>query len=60
MGCSSGYRTGVNGVWLHVVLRHLAPGSIFPEVRRGHEQRIENPRCWSSGRRNTASTSIST
>ena len=24
-------RLGVNGVWLHVVLRQIAPGSLFPE-----------------------------
>jgi hypothetical protein len=35
---------GVNGVWLHVVLRQLAPGSIFPEFGTGHEQRIANLR----------------
>jgi hypothetical protein len=33
---------GVNGVWLHVVLRQLAPGSIFPEFGEGHERRIES------------------
>ena len=34
---------GVNGVWLHVVLRDLAPGGPdFPEFGTGHEQRIEN------------------
>ncbi len=35
---------GVNGVWLHVVLRQLAPGSVFPEFGAGHERRIENLR----------------
>jgi len=35
---------GVNGVWLHVVLRQLAPSSIFPEFGEGHEQRIANLR----------------
>jgi hypothetical protein len=35
---------GVNGVWLHVVLRQLAPSPIFPEFGEGHEQRIENLR----------------
>jgi len=36
---------GVNGVWLHVVLRQLAPGSAtFPEFGAGHERRIENLR----------------
>jgi hypothetical protein len=36
---------GVNGVWLHVVLRQLAPGGpSFPEFGAGHEQRLENLR----------------
>ncbi len=35
---------GVNGVWLHVVLRQLAPGSVFPEFGAGHERRIESLR----------------
>jgi hypothetical protein len=36
---------GVNGVWLHVVLRQLAPGGPdFPEFGEGHEQRLENLR----------------
>ena len=35
---------GVNGVWLHVVLRQLAPSSAFPEFGEGHERRIENLR----------------
>ena len=35
----------VNGVWLHVVLRELAPGGEkFPEFGHGHEKRIENLR----------------
>ena len=34
---------GVTGVWLHVVLRQLAPGGpYFPEFGEGHEQRITN------------------
>jgi hypothetical protein len=34
---------GVNGVWLHVVLRQLAPGGRdFPEFGAGHQQRLEN------------------
>jgi len=33
---------GVNGVWLHVVLRQLAPSDIFPEFGAGHETRIAN------------------
>lgn len=35
---------GVNGVWLHVVLRQLALSSIFPEFGTGHETRIDNLR----------------
>jgi hypothetical protein len=36
---------GVNGVWLHVVLRSLAPGgNDFPEFGGGHEQRLANLR----------------
>ena len=34
---------GVNGVWLHVVLRDLAPGgAAFPEFGNGHQRRLEN------------------
>lgn len=37
---------GVNGVWLHVVLRNLAPGGPdFPEFGEGHEKRLENLRA---------------
>jgi hypothetical protein len=37
---------GVNGVWLHVVLRDLAPGGeAFPEFGEGHEKRLENLRA---------------
>ena len=36
---------GVNGIWLHVVLRDLAPGgTTFPEFGAGHEQRLANLR----------------
>lgn len=36
---------GVNGVWLHAVLRDLAPGGdAFPEFGAGHEQRLSNLR----------------
>ena len=36
---------GVNGVWLHVVLRDLAPGGEhFPEFGRGHDRRLANLR----------------
>jgi len=37
---------GVNGVWLHVVLRDLAPGgTAFPEFGAGHERRLANLRA---------------
>jgi len=36
---------GANGVWLHVVLRQLAPGGEdFPEFGEGHEKRLEELR----------------
>ena len=36
---------GVNGIWLHVVLRDLAPGgAAFPELGDGHQQRLQNLR----------------
>ncbi len=35
---------GVNGVWLHVVLRDLAPGGYFKEFGKDHEKRIANLR----------------
>ena len=36
---------GVNGVWLHVVLRDLAPGgTTFPEFGKGHQKRLANLR----------------
>ncbi len=36
---------GVNGVWLHVVLRDLAPGgNDFPEFGKNHEVRLANLR----------------
>ncbi len=35
----------VNGVWLHVVLRDMAPGgTAFPEFGAGHERRLANLR----------------
>lgn len=38
--------TGINGVWLHVVLRDLAPGgAAFPEFGDGHENRLANLRA---------------
>lgn len=33
---------GVTGVWLHVVLRDLAPSGEFPEFGAGHEERLKN------------------
>jgi hypothetical protein len=37
--------SGVNAVWLHVVLRQMAPGGKdFPEFGAGHEQRLKNLR----------------
>ena len=37
---------GVNGVWLHAVLRDLAPGgTAFPEFGAGHEPRLDNLRA---------------
>lgn len=36
---------GVNGVWLHIVLRQLAPGGEdFPEFGEDHQQRLSNLR----------------
>jgi hypothetical protein len=35
---------GVNGVWLHVVLRQLARPSVFTEFKAGYETRIANLR----------------
>ncbi len=37
---------GVNGIWLHAVLRDLAPGGTdFPEFGAGHVQRLANLRA---------------
>ncbi len=33
-------RVGVNGVWMHVVLRQLAPDGLFGEFGQDHEQRL--------------------
>jgi hypothetical protein len=39
-------RVGVNGVWLHAVLRDLAPGGgAFPEFGTGSERRLERLRA---------------
>jgi hypothetical protein len=35
---------GVNGVWLHTVLRQLAPCDDFPEFGQDHQTRLENLR----------------
>jgi hypothetical protein len=35
---------GVDGVWMHVVLRTLAPSKTFPEFGQGHEKRLANLR----------------
>lgn len=36
---------GINGVWMHVVLNHMAPGGPkFPEFGEDHEKRIANLR----------------
>ncbi len=35
---------GVDGVWMHTVLRQLAPSSQFPEFGEGHETRLKNLR----------------
>ena len=37
---------GVNGVWLHIVLRNMAPGGPdFPEFGQDHELRLKNLRA---------------
>jgi len=35
---------GVNAVWIHTVLRDLAPSSLVPEFGVGHEKRLETLR----------------
>lgn len=35
---------GINGVWIHTVLRQLAPSTTFPEFGEGHETRLANLR----------------
>ena len=50
---------GIDGVWLHVVLRNLAPGGeAFPEFGPGHRTRLENLRKLVPGQSGTASASI--
>jgi hypothetical protein len=37
---------GINGVWLHALLRDMAPGgTTFPEFGAGHDQRLTNLRA---------------
>ena len=36
--------SGVNGVWLHVVLRDLAPSPLYPEFGEGSDKRLDNLR----------------
>lgn len=38
-------KVGVNGVWLHTVLRTLAPSDIFPEFGQNHETRLQTLRA---------------
>ena len=38
-------RLGVNGVWLHTVLRDLAPSKDFPEFGKASAQRLESLRA---------------
>jgi hypothetical protein len=35
---------GVNGIWIHTVLRQLAPSRTFPEFGAGHQERLKNLR----------------
>ncbi|PVD52924.1 hypothetical protein DC498_08235 [Terrimonas sp.] len=36
-------QSGVNGIWMHVVLNQIAPGgTLFPEFGEGHALRIQN------------------
>ncbi|HQQ01052.1 MAG TPA: hypothetical protein PLY86_21560 [bacterium] len=35
---------GVDGVWMHTVLRQLSPSDIFPEFGENHETRLKNLR----------------
>jgi hypothetical protein len=36
--------SGVNGIWLHTVLRTLAPSGLFPEFGKDHEIRLRSLR----------------
>lgn len=36
--------SGVNGIWLHTVLRTLAPSDLFPEFGKDHEIRLRSLR----------------
>ena len=53
---------GVNGVWLHAVLRDLRPGgTAFPEFGADHQRRLANLRCLGRpGQEDTAFGCIST
>jgi hypothetical protein len=44
MACSNVRPQGVNAVWIHTVLRDLAPSEQFPEFGAGHETRLANLR----------------
>ncbi|MHC4676427.1 MAG: hypothetical protein ACYTBZ_28395, partial [Planctomycetota bacterium] len=35
-------RMGLDGIWLHGMLREMVPSKIFPEFGKGHEQRLRN------------------
>lgn len=35
---------GIDGIWVHTVLRQLAPSQLFPEFGEGHEIRLANLR----------------
>jgi len=52
---------GINGVWLHAVLRDLAPGGeTFPEFGADHETRLKNLRPSWHGRKPSGSIFIFT
>ncbi len=52
---------GINGVWLHAVLRDLAPGGIsFPSLARTTRSVWPTSARWWSGRRNSVSAFTST
>ncbi len=49
---------GVNGIWLHTVLRTLAPSKLFPEFGEGHATRLATLRRLVERASATGSTSI--